>query len=99
MNRHAKAIRGLGVGASLALVVGCSGVANVPTVVSTAGQASSTPAPRASVAAPTESPIAIATASHAPVSGQIVFFDFPDSGYSQIYIEAADGTNVRKLLS
>ena len=99
MNRHTKAIRGLGIGASLALLVGCSGVAKAPTAVSTASPGSSTPAPRASVATPTESPIAIATASHAPLSGQIVFFDFPDSGYSQIYVEAGDGTNVRKVLS
>ena len=60
---------------------------------STAGAAA---APSLTIAV---SPAVTPAASDAPLSGQIVFFDFPVSGTSQIYVESADGTNVRKVLS
>jgi TolB protein len=79
------AIRGLTLTTALALLAACASPPNAPT----------TAVPTIAV-----TPGATVTASHAPVSGQIVFFDFPaGAGKSQIYIEAADGTNVRKLLS
>ncbi len=95
MDARFRGLRGVGVVAGLALVTGCSAVTGSPSV---APRPSSAAASADASLGPT--PNATATVNHAPLLGQIVFFDFPaGSGKSQIYIERADGTGVRRLVT
>jgi Tol biopolymer transport system component len=86
MGSISRSVRWLAVATTAVLVAACSPGASgspVATLVT-----SSSPSP------------ATAVPSHAPLAGVIVFFDFPpDSRKSQVYIEHADGTSVRRLVT
>jgi Tol biopolymer transport system component len=81
---------------SCTLAIACSATACNGGVPSSSASTAVTPSSNVTPAAAPASPSAVAP----PLSGQIVFFDFAVApGFAQIYIENADGSNVRRVVT